>query len=77
MMVVAHTAETTVPSPAGGVLQLGRDQQAEIKVVDANAVELASAALQRRPRTRPGDMGQPAGPAGCRGNPPDPAAGGA
>ncbi|MDJ1516045.1 hypothetical protein MU694_31530, partial [Pseudomonas aeruginosa] len=44
VMVVAHTAETTVPSPqAGGVLQLGRDQQAEIKVVDANAVELASA----------------------------------
>ncbi|HBO4377789.1 TPA: hypothetical protein ACU6GO_001061 [Pseudomonas aeruginosa] len=44
VMVVAHTGETTVPSPqAGGVLQLGRDQQAEIKVVDANAVELASA----------------------------------
>ncbi|MEJ3702634.1 hypothetical protein, partial [Pseudomonas aeruginosa] len=30
VMVVTHTAETTVPSPqAGGVLQLGRDQQAE------------------------------------------------
>ncbi|MDF5997531.1 hypothetical protein P4050_00450 [Pseudomonas aeruginosa] len=28
---------------AGGALRLGRDQQAEIKVVDANAVELASA----------------------------------
>ncbi|WP_416311172.1 hypothetical protein [Pseudomonas sp. W03] len=44
VLVIHHTAETTVASPQpGGVLQLGRMQQAEIAVVDVNGVSMKAA----------------------------------
>ncbi|SDH49623.1 hypothetical protein [Pseudomonas panipatensis] len=44
VLVIAHTAQTTVASPAaGGTLQLARQQQAAIEVVDANGVALRAA----------------------------------
>lgn len=44
VLVIHHTAETAVASPvAGGTLQLARDLQAEITVVDASGVALAAA----------------------------------
>lgn len=42
VLVIRHVAETEVASPAaGGTLQLARQQQAAIEVVDANGVALA------------------------------------
>lgn len=44
VLVVHHTAETTVASPQGGqVLQLGRTQQAAVEVVDGNGLMLRAA----------------------------------
>lgn len=44
VLVIHHTAETTVPSPqAGQVLQLGRTQLAAVEVVDGNGLVLRSA----------------------------------
>lgn len=41
VLVIHHTAETSVPSPvAGGTLQLARDHQAAIEVVDAAGIAL-------------------------------------
>lgn len=41
VLVIHHTAETSVPSPsAGGTVTLDRAEQAEILVVDANGLEL-------------------------------------
>lgn len=46
VLVIHHSGETTVPSPtAGGTLQLGRRQQAEIKVVDAVGLKLKASSF--------------------------------
>lgn len=44
VLVIHHTGETSVASPqAGGTVQLDRDHQSEISVVDADGIALAAA----------------------------------
>ena len=68
VLVIHHTKETTVASPAaGGTLQLSREQQAEITVVDVNGVAMKAAGyvvdreLGRVPWAHPLVMQDPAG----------------
>lgn len=44
VLVIQHTSETSVASPqAGAMLQLGRDRQANIEVLDINGLQLIAA----------------------------------